>query len=190
MSVSPLDPRLSGAGYRGDDPSVHGCRVCGGIWVTRRTLDAVLEAAQAQASNLDPKAIPRQTVALAEVVVYRPCPRCHERMHRRNFGRYSGIVVDECSSCGTYFDAGEFEGILAFVRAGGLGYRERRDAEEARRELSHRRQLDAPVRPWAAQPGPRIGWMGRVSGSALAAQLELFAELLRWIGRRIRRRAR
>jgi Zn-finger nucleic acid-binding protein len=41
-------------------------------------------------------------------------------MHRRNFARISGVIVDECRGCGTFFDAGELEDVLAFVRSGGL----------------------------------------------------------------------
>jgi Zn-finger nucleic acid-binding protein len=119
-------------------------------------------------------------MALDDAVVYRPCPRCQERMHRRNFGRYSGIVVDECSTCGTYFDAGELAGVLAFVRGGGLTLTERRNADEARRELEHRRRM-------AATP-PAMGTVGQSSSNALLdAELELVLGFLRWLGRWVRR---
>ena len=41
-------------------------------------------------------------------------------MARMTFGKRSGIVVDACHEHGTWFDAGELDGALAFVRAGGL----------------------------------------------------------------------
>lgn len=100
-------------------------------------------------------------------------------MHRRNFARYSGIVVDECSSCGTYFDAGELEGIVEFVRAGGLEYRELRDAEETRRDLVHRRQV-------GSTPPPSTS-MGALSGPSVEVEFELLVGFLRWLGRWIRR---
>ena len=41
-------------------------------------------------------------------------------MHRRNFGGTSGIIVDVCALHGIWFEAGELEAVLAFVRQGGL----------------------------------------------------------------------
>jgi Zn-finger nucleic acid-binding protein len=41
-------------------------------------------------------------------------------MTRMNFGRHSGIVVDVCRSHGTWFDRGELDAVLEFVRAGGI----------------------------------------------------------------------
>jgi Zn-finger nucleic acid-binding protein len=179
MSVWPLDAGLrSSSGYRGSDPQIHGCTACGGAWVDRRTLDGIIAEARAQASNVNPSAVPRQTMALDEVVVYRPCPRCRERMHRRNFGRYSGVVVDECSRCGTYFDAGELAGVVAFVRGGGLTLTERRDADEVRRELEQRRRLAVVHEP--AQ-------VGSASTTLFELEFELLIGFLRWVGRWIRR---
>jgi Zn-finger nucleic acid-binding protein len=184
MSIWPLDPRLSGSSYRGVDPQIQGCQGCGGAWVDRRTLEAILAEAHASAGTIDPKAVPRKTMAMAEVVVYRPCPRCGVRMNRRNFGRYSGVVVDECPSCGTYFDAGELEGVVAFVRAGGLTLTEQRQAEEAKRELAHRRQLNT-----SAPSGVPMSIAG-FSKPITQTELELLVGFLRWLGRWIRRLAR
>jgi Zn-finger nucleic acid-binding protein len=180
MSVWPLDARLaSSSGYRGSDPQVHGCQGCGGAWVDRRTLDTIIAEARAQARNVDPSAVPRKTMALDDVVVYRPCPRCSERMNRRNFGRYSGVVVDECSRCGTYFDVGELAGVVAFVRGGGLTLTERRDADEARRELEQRRRMLATAdTPSQVNAG---------STALLELQFDLLIGFLRWVGRWIRR---
>jgi Zn-finger nucleic acid-binding protein len=41
-------------------------------------------------------------------------------MTRANFGRRSGIVVDTCRDHGTWFDRGELDAVLEFVRAGGV----------------------------------------------------------------------
>ncbi len=52
---------------------------------------------------------------------YGRCPRCGSIMERLNFGRRSGIVVDACREHGTWFDQGELDAALEFVRDGGLG---------------------------------------------------------------------
>jgi Zn-finger nucleic acid-binding protein len=41
-------------------------------------------------------------------------------MTRVNFGARSGIVVDVCYEHGTWFDRGELQAALEFVREGGL----------------------------------------------------------------------
>jgi Zn-finger nucleic acid-binding protein len=41
-------------------------------------------------------------------------------MARMNFGRRSGVVVDVCGPHGTWFDGGELDAVLQFVRDGGL----------------------------------------------------------------------
>lgn len=111
---------------------------------------------------------------MSTVVVYRTCPRCRQQMNRRNFARYSGIVVDECRTCGTYFDAGELEGVFAFVRSGGLALSERRDAEENRREREARMPAAASSTAMErANPG--------------VAELDVLIWFLRWVGRWVRR---
>jgi len=41
-------------------------------------------------------------------------------MARMTFGKHSGIVVDVCRGHGTWFDGGELDAVMAFVRGGGL----------------------------------------------------------------------
>ena len=53
-------------------------------------------------------------------VVYRPCPRCKQPMSRRNFGRMSGVVLDECVQHGIWLDETELDRIQQFVSVGGL----------------------------------------------------------------------
>jgi Zn-finger nucleic acid-binding protein len=55
-------------------------------------------------------------------------------MARRNYGRRSGIIVDMCKDDGLWFDAGELERILAWIRDGGLAEAKRRNAQEERAE--------------------------------------------------------
>ena len=54
-------------------------------------------------------------------------------MMRKNFARVSGIIVDECGPHGSFFDAGELEDVLDFVRSGGLALAQRKDEDERAR---------------------------------------------------------
>lgn len=186
MEIWPLDPALSGTGYRGSDPQIHGCRACGGAWVDRQTLNRIIAEARALATNRDPAAVPRRAMALDDVVFYRRCPQCNERMNRRNFGRYSGVIVDDCFRCGTFFDADELAGVVAFVRGGGLAVAELRDAEEARRDLEHRKRMSQVGASSGGEPRS-LSLSGSGSGSMFEVEVELVVAFFRWVGRWIRR---
>jgi Zn-finger nucleic acid-binding protein len=163
------------AGYRGSEAQIHGCRGCGGAWVDRRTLDEMIARAGAS-GTVDPGAVSRRTMVMSEAIVYRSCPRCRRQMNRRNFARYSGIVVDECRTCGTYFDAGELEDVFAFVRTGGLALSERLDAEEAKRERIARS---------VASPSSSMQPVNPVE-----AEYDVIVWFLSWVGRWLRRLAK
>lgn len=164
------------AGYRGSEAQIHGCRGCGGAWVDRRTLNELITRARAS-SSIDPSLIQRRTMSMSATVVYRRCPRCSHQMHRRNFARYSGIIVDECRGCGTYFDAGELEDVFAFVRSGGLTLSERRDAEETKRELAARA---------AAAMSPTTS-TGMQLSQPVRSEFDVLVWFLIWVGRWLRR---
>ena len=71
-----------------------------------------------------------------------PCPRCKDRMVRKNFGGASGVILDVCRHDGIWLDHRELERVLAFVRAGGLVEARRREVkrlEDAAREAKSRR---------------------------------------------------
>ncbi len=122
-------------------PSGHpiaACRDCGGVWLPAATRTALVDdAARLAAGRGDVvmnDVVRRQLPpgSLSAAVVYRRCPDCRQRMNRKNFGGCSGVLVDECS-CGTFFDAGELEDVLAFVKSGGLQLSRKRAEEERTR---------------------------------------------------------
>lgn len=170
MSVWALDARLTQTGYRGSEARIHGCRGCGGAWVDHRTLDEMIAWAKAHANHHRPDSVQRQAMVLHEVVRYRPCPSCRQRMNRRNFARYSGIVVDECRTCGTFFDAGELEGVVTFVRSGGLALTERREAEDKKRASTENPPMQLST-----------------SEFNVPTEVDVVIWFLRWVGRWVRR---
>jgi Zn-finger nucleic acid-binding protein len=57
-------------------------------------------------------------------------------MHRRNYRKSSGVIIDVCKTHGTWLDADELEQIAGFILSGGqtsatLVEEERRTASEA-----------------------------------------------------------
>lgn len=98
--------------------------------------------------------------------LYRPCVKCGKLMHRRNYGRKSGVIVDTCSAHGLWFDLGELNRVLGWVRGGG---RRRADeaAEHERRHRERMKRIQAPELPEEsplAQGGTLIDLIGSIIG--------------------------
>jgi Zn-finger nucleic acid-binding protein len=142
--------------YRGGHP-VAACHGCGGMWLPLATQRAMVEAAAAEAERQGEaatRAVVRQQLPvgiLAAAVVYRTCPACKTTMTRKNFGGCSGVIVDECT-CGTFFDAGELESVLAFVRSGGMQLARRRADDERRRQQAMTPEPRESERSWMTEP--------------------------------------
>lgn len=162
--------------------AVHGCRRCGGVWVDRDTLDVMLEsAAELGVGHGQAMGVQRRELTMQSKVVYRPCSSCGHTMMRRNFARISGVIVDECRMHGTFFDAGELEAVLAFVRSGGLLLARRRENEELARE---RRQTEI-------QASARSPLMTEAQPMSMSTELfvdgpDLGLAFVRWAGRWVR----
>lgn len=71
-------------------------------------------------------------------------------MNRKNFGGASGVIVDVCPLHGMWFEVGELESVLSFVRQGGLARAERLRAERARHEGSSNRLSKATLPVYSA----------------------------------------
>ncbi|MBN2195565.1 MAG: zf-TFIIB domain-containing protein [Polyangiaceae bacterium] len=98
--------------------SLFDCAQCGGQFVENALLRDLVE----QQRVVRPVAgfPPTSQVPSTETVRYLACPACAKLMHRKNFGRRSGVIVDVCPHHGIWFDAGELPRILSFVSSGGL----------------------------------------------------------------------
>ncbi len=96
-----------------------GCAACGGVFVDHGDLTARIDTERP--SEPQPGA-PRHArlVPREPDVRYARCPTCAQPMTRMNFGTRSGIILDVCRTHGTWFDRGELDAVLGFVREGGL----------------------------------------------------------------------
>lgn len=120
-----------------DGVSMLECNVCAGIWLAHPTFMLLVERARKDA---DPEGLPPggerrkqpRLPAAASGPLYRHCSSCGELMHRFNFGKRSGVIIDSCKDHGVWFDAQELEKILAWVRAGGEERAKKVALEEAR----------------------------------------------------------
>lgn len=135
------------------ETAVNECPDCHGLWIgvecferlcaDREKQSAVLgmpgEAAAPGRANLDLK------------VRYVPCPVCEALMHRMNFAKCSGVIIDVCKGHGSWFDRDELRHIVEFIHAGGLDQareKEKREAEAAMRRLETARREAAMDQAW------------------------------------------
>lgn len=137
----------------GDPPiGVLECPRCAGLWLAKSELDLLLQRVRATAasSEAESQAAPQDYRATERVTqegpLYRACPVCGALMHRRNFGRKSGVIVDQCGSHGYWFDHAELDSVLRWVQQGGE-VRAARLEDEARREAVRQRDFGRQLEP-------------------------------------------
>jgi len=123
------------------------CLACGGVFVDPPSFERICAEREQQAVVLK-ASFPAPAGRAVRAERYRPCPVCGRLMNRQNFARLSGVIVDVCRGHGVWFNHGELQAIVEFVRAGGLDRareREKTDLEEERRRL-HQEQYAHALR--------------------------------------------
>jgi len=129
----------------GDPPiAMLECPGCAGLWLGRSAFQSMLERFREKAQRVetalgrraapDDRGRKRQRGSL-----YRRCPECDNHMHRMNYGRRSGVIVDSCHDHGVWFDALELDAILRWIQKGGEERAKQRIQEEARAAASRAR---------------------------------------------------
>ena len=142
------------------------CASCSGSWLTTETFTALCTDHEAQGAIMSTFTAASATSGVRlGAVRYRRCAACQQMMNRVNFGRVSGIVIDLCKGHGVWFDAGELQGVLAFVSNGGLERMRESDAEF--KELSKK--------AWAAGAG--MGGGGDVASHRFTSETSLHIRL-------------
>jgi len=101
------------------DYHVDHCMDCGGVWLDHEVLEKVLhdKGKQKTAQAFLGHQQSREFVRNDFKVTYLKCPHCSNLMHRRNFGKKSGVIVDECVAHGIWFDKNELAAVIQFSRS-------------------------------------------------------------------------
>jgi Zn-finger nucleic acid-binding protein len=122
------------------------CTACGGLWVDPVSFERICAEREEQAFVLQASLPAAQMPSPSpQPQRYRPCPECRRRMNRQNFAHVSGVILDTCKGHGIWFDQGELQRIVEFIRKGGMERARAREKEdlEAERERLRQAQLDA-----------------------------------------------
>jgi Zn-finger nucleic acid-binding protein len=117
--------------FAAQDGTIFDCGRCGGQFVAGAVLHAMIR--RHQSVPIDAPRRLRAGNPIHDPVTYIPCPFCRDLMLRHNFGKVSGIIVDDCAKHGTWFDVGELARVLSFVGAGGLQRTAEVEAEQHQR---------------------------------------------------------
>src|SRR5688572_4841909 len=140
--------------FLGETP-VSECPGCQGLWVDVPTFEAICTDRERQSILLGSARPSPGKRQLETKIQYVRCPVCNDLMHRVNFAKCSGVVIDVCKAHGSWFDQDELQHIVEFIRKGGMDVarsREKAELEQARRRLEAARS--APKGNW--DPGHRV----------------------------------
>ena len=144
------------------ETDVHECARCHGLWVAAETFDRICTDREQQSAVLG-TASEMFRAGKREVnlkVQYVKCPTCTTLMHRVNFAKCSGIIVDVCKGHGTWFDRDELQHIVEFIRTGGLDLsreKEKAELDAARRRLEAARSATSIDRHYEPDARWRFG---------------------------------
>lgn len=156
--------------------SLHECGRCYGLWLDAVTFERICRDSEQQALVLSAPRSLGAPVTLGPVR-YVPCPHCSELMHRINFARCSGVVVDVCKLHGTWFDRNELHRIVEFIRAGGMDRsREKQKADLVEQERRAKAMPSVNERLISHQPE---GVSGYQLWEAVGAVAEILGTFLR-----------
>lgn len=167
------------------------CDRCAGLWLGNEVFEQLTEQASSDALNIDvlfesararsakSDLTDRPDAPGEEGWQYRNCAVCGKMMHRRNYGRRSGVIIDLCRKHGAWFDADELPRILAWIRSGGLAKAKEDRAAEAARQERVKERVEALPEPIGMHARP-MGLSGipatRLTGSFVE-------EILEWLCR-------
>lgn len=98
------------------------CESCYGLFFDKEELETMIDMSVKGSRNVDLKLLQELTEnpRYVDVIVYRRCPVCRKHMQRKNYGRRSGVIMDQCREHGIWLDPGELKHIMEWVKAGGL----------------------------------------------------------------------
>ena len=167
------------------NPYIERCEKCLGIFFDPRELESLLDASVSNVSEID---FDRMTNLIEEEgeeavpeVVYVKCPQCGTLMNRENYGQgaRSGVIIDVCKNHGVWLDGGELSKLLKWVKAGGLLFVDKKQAEQARKQERKARAASRGAESFDYSPDPHYGYHMGPSVGIITSIVGLVLRLLR-----------
>ena len=148
------------------------CTACDGLWIDAEAFERICadRASQAAVVHRDGARGPVRE----QRVSYRPCVRCGTMMHRVNFARISGAIIDVCKPHGTFLDRGELQDVVRFIQNGGLERARQRQLEDLKEQERSLRAQEVRLRSERGHTGGWTDW-GYEAGGGFVDLLSLFS---------------
>ncbi|MBA4372005.1 MAG: hypothetical protein C0402_03995 [Thermodesulfovibrio sp.] len=109
------------------------CPGCSGLWLDRGEFNVL--TAESTVYREEKLSEEYARPGISGKIEYIPCVRCGKLMIHKNYGRISGVIIDECANHGVWLDSGELQKIRHFILDGGLEKEQFREIEQNRQEL-------------------------------------------------------
>ena len=154
------------------------CTHCGGVWLDRQAFAMLASEARdhaRQSGAMNPRH-PVQAIPPQAGPAYRRCVECDTVMQRKNYGRKSGVIVDVCPKHGIWFDLHELEGVLSWLRSGGVEVPDPKPTPTTPTKLSH----------FASPPATDKSSLGLENIDGIAVTAEIVGDLIGWFLARLR----
>jgi Zn-finger nucleic acid-binding protein len=148
------------------------CAACDGLWIDAEAFERICADRESQAAVLH-KDEARRDIR-EQRVSYRPCVRCGTMMHRVNFARLSGAILDVCKTHGTFLDRGELQDVVRFIQNGGLERARQRQLEDLKEQERSLRAQEVRLQGERRGTAPWDGW--HQTGSGFVDLLALFSD--------------
>jgi Zn-finger nucleic acid-binding protein len=147
------------------------CGDCDGLWVDADAFERICADRASQAAVLHRDEARRDV--REQRVSYRPCVRCGTMMHRVNFARISGAIIDVCKPHGTFLDSGELQDVVRFIQNGGLERARQRQLDDLKEQERSLRAQEIRLRGEPRRSGGWTDW-GYEAGGGFVDLLLLF----------------
>ena len=98
------------------------CKICFGLFFDPGEIETLLKSSVSNVFDINLKlikSINKDRYKKNRQVKYVKCPVCRILMNRVNFGRRSGVVIDQCKKHGVWVDSGEITHLMEWKKAGG-----------------------------------------------------------------------
>lgn len=109
------------------------CPTCGGLWLDKGEFHTMTAESTVYRDVKLTEQYQRPRIEVNDR--YLMCVRCGKLMTRKNFGKVSGVIIDECGRHGVWLDGGELEKIRHFIADGGLERAQDKEIERNRQEI-------------------------------------------------------
>ena len=106
----------------GDPFYIERCKTCFGLFFDPGEIETLLESSVSHVFDINLKlikSINKDRYKKNQQIKYVKCPVCRVLMNRVNFGRRSGVIVDQCKKHGIWVDSGEVTHLMEWKKAGG-----------------------------------------------------------------------